>query len=134
MSQTTGEKIRAAAERILQGKPERSGGRITVTDLAKEAGLSRATVNKIEYRHLIEHFRTQSVSNPEADTSVEVWRSRYSRLEAATNAHMRECSSATKKLEAQLQTLANTVQLQAVLIEHLRSGGTEPTPLRAPPN
>ncbi len=38
--------LRAAMARLLDGRPERTDGALTVSNLAREAGVSRATANR----------------------------------------------------------------------------------------
>ena len=38
--------LRAAMKRLLDGRPERTDGALTVANLAREAGVSRATANR----------------------------------------------------------------------------------------
>jgi hypothetical protein len=46
VSTTTELALRGAMSRLLEGKPEKTDGRLTVVNLATEAGVSRATANR----------------------------------------------------------------------------------------
>lgn len=46
VSRTTEQALRAAMERLLAGCPAKTDGRLTVVNLAIEAGVSRATANR----------------------------------------------------------------------------------------
>lgn len=47
--------LRAAMSRLLDGKPEQTDGRLTIANLAAEAGVSRATANRAS--KVLEAFR-----------------------------------------------------------------------------
>ncbi|MCD9146011.1 hypothetical protein [Streptomyces albireticuli] len=46
MSPRTGQALRAAMERLFAGKPARTDGKLTKNNLWREAGVSRATMNR----------------------------------------------------------------------------------------
>jgi hypothetical protein len=46
VSRTTEEALRQALARLIDGCPTRTDGRLTVANLAREAGMSRATANR----------------------------------------------------------------------------------------
>ncbi|MFC9740528.1 hypothetical protein ACFVKC_21710 [Streptomyces noursei] len=48
VSPATEAKLRAAMDRLLEGRPERTDGALTKENLAREAGVSHATVHRAE--------------------------------------------------------------------------------------
>ncbi|WP_244489797.1 MULTISPECIES: hypothetical protein [unclassified Rhizobium] len=95
--------LRAVMARLLDGRPERTDGALTVSNLAREAGVSRVTANRAA--DLLAEFR------------------------AAEAPHRRSCQSALKErvraLEAELQAVrgAETADLRGLvrtLAQHIQ--------------
>lgn len=62
------QQIREAIERLLSGAPEHTDGRLTVTNLAREAQIKRRTTLNDTYGDLVEDFlgrREQSARDPD---------------------------------------------------------------------
>jgi hypothetical protein len=75
VSASTEKRLRAALERLLTGNPGQTDGRLTVTNLARDAGVSRATANRAssvlaELRKEAAMRRAQSRAMPR-ETSAE---------------------------------------------------------------
>src|SRR5947207_1847880 len=58
VSRATECKLRVAMDHLLNGTFQRTDGRLTVSNLAKEAGVSRATANRAEVMLAEFHNRT----------------------------------------------------------------------------
>lgn len=74
VSTLTGQRLRAALDRLVTGQSRCTDGRLTVVNLAREAGVSRATANRAsviladlrDHAAQIASKREQSVASPTA--------------------------------------------------------------------
>ena len=101
------EALRAALARIRSGVPFRTDGRLTVTALAQEAGVSRATAYR--HRNLIAEVRDETGASPQAPASA-------STLDDDTQARLERLSKEVALLRAEKTALANA--LYALTVEH----------------
>ncbi len=70
------EALSAAMDRLLEGKPVKSDGRLTIANLAREAGVSRATANRAtniltKFRQAVEQKRVMEQTTNSAPLSSE---------------------------------------------------------------
>ncbi len=72
VSAATDKKIRAAVERLLNGEPTRCDGKLTYTNLAKEAGVGYSTLWKADTSMLAEFKRAAAGSDDPAPPAVTV--------------------------------------------------------------
>jgi hypothetical protein len=112
----TRDRIQAAAVRLLQGKPTRSKSyALTITNLAQEAGLGRATLNRVpdlrdEFKAAVEALRrVEEQAHPTVTAQ---------RLREEIAALREQHSDETMLLRRQVTTLANQVQALKLLLEH----------------
>lgn len=84
VSHSTEEALRAAMNRLLTGSAVRSDGRLTVTNLAIEAGVSRATANRASA--VLAAFRRAAVERRGRGQPEEV--TRLGEVEERLNAHV----------------------------------------------
>ena len=120
VSQAIEEPLRAAMQRLLEGASEPTEGRLTVANLAREAGVSRATANRAsavlaEFRAAEARFRSGSVAGLKA---------RICELEAelrlARGRELAELRATTRTLAQQMQVLTLHCDEQARLISVLK--------------
>lgn len=130
--------LRAAMERLLDGRPERTDGALTVANLAREAGISRATANRAG--DLLAEFRgaeaRQRRSCPRA--LKERVRALEAELRAVRGAEVAELRALARTLAQHIQVLTLQVAERDAVIEGLqgelaRSVDARVVPLRRPP-
>ncbi|WP_189379748.1 hypothetical protein [Mesorhizobium sp. M4B.F.Ca.ET.013.02.1.1] len=106
--------LREAAERLLAGKPRVTNGKLTVANLAREAGVGRATANRAT--ELLAHFRSGISS---ARTSSAAGPERHQRAEdAITISTLRDTA---QRLAQQVQYLTVQNAEQQRMIDALRT-------------
>ena len=136
VSQKTEDALRAAMMRLLEGTSENSDGRLTVANLAREAGVSRATANRAtavlaEFRAAEARFRSGSVAGLK-----ERIRELEADLRAARSGEMAELRATIKTLAQQIQILAlegeEQRRLLAVLEEQIARADPKVLPFRPP--
>jgi hypothetical protein len=104
VSAATSEALRAAMQRLFEGKPQRTDGRLTKENLRREAQVSRATMNRATgvladwEAHLAQHG---SLTPGEARRDEEIVR-----LRAKLAAKTRECTELRKQLQAAATAIA----------------------------
>ncbi|SRR6266851_7212664 len=127
--------LRAAMVRLLDGRPERTDGALTISNLAREAGVSRATANRAA--DLLAEFRAAEVrhrrSSPQA--LKQRIRSLEAELRAVRGAGMAELRTLTRTLAQHIQVLTLQVaERDAVIValqdELARSHDARIIPLR----
>jgi len=130
--------LRAAMKRLLDGRPERTDGALTVANLAREAGVSRATANRAV--DLLAEFRAAEAryrrSSPQA-LKVRV-RSLEAELRAVRGAEMAELRALTRALAQHIQVRTLQVTERDAVIAGLqdelaRSNEAKVVPLRRSP-
>lgn len=130
--------LRAAMARLLDGRPERTDGALTVANLAREAGVSRATANRAV--DLLAEFRAAEArhrrSSPQA--LKDRVRSLEAELRAVRGAEMAELRALTRTLAQHIQVLTLQVAERDEVIaglqdELVRSNEAKVVPLRRSP-
>jgi DNA-binding MurR/RpiR family transcriptional regulator len=116
VSQKTEGALRAAMKRLLEGASEHTDGRLSIANLAREAGVSRATANRAaavlaEFRAAEARFRLGSVAGLKARI-----RELEAELRAARGGEMAELRATVKSLAQQIQILALQGEEQRRLI------------------
>jgi len=121
--------------RLLDGRPERTDGALTVSNLAHEAGVSRATANRAV--DLLAEFRAAEArhrrSSPQA--LKDRVRSLEAELRAVRGAEMAELRALTRTLAQHIQVLTLQVAERDEMIAGLqdelaRSNEAKVVPLR----
>lgn len=110
--------LRAAMQRLLAGRPIRGSRDLTVTNLAREAAVSRATANR--YPEVLEQFRLAIRSREEAPTPPDD-REALRRLEAQHKAERATWSARESDLEATVGKYAQQIQYLSVQLESLQA-------------
>lgn len=130
--------LRAAMKRLLDGRPERTDGALTVANLAREAGVSRATENRAG--DLLAELRAAEArlrrSSPRA--LKERIHALEAELRAVRGAEMAELRALTRTLAQHIQMLTLQLAERDAVIEGLRaelsrSVDARVVPLRRPP-
>jgi hypothetical protein len=99
VSHATEEALREAMARLLAGRPVKTDGRLTVVNLAIEAGVSRATANRAV--GLLAHFRRAVAALRARGPSAE--NARAGAEEESRNAHVLAQHIQARALHAKLQ-------------------------------
>ena len=130
--------LRAAMARLLDGRPERTDGALTVSNLAREAGVSRATANRAV--DVLAEFRTAEARRRQSSPLVLKGRIRAleAELRAVRGAEMAELRALARTLAQRIQVLTLQVAERDAVFEGLReelarSGNTRVIPLRRSP-
>lgn len=112
--------LRVAMARLLDGRPERTDGALTVSNLAREAGVSRATANRAV--DLLAEFRAAEArrrrSSPQA--LKDRVRSLEAELRAVRGAGMAELRALTRTLAQHIQLLTLQVAERDAVIAGLQ--------------
>lgn len=130
--------LRVAMERLLDGRPERTDGALTVSNLAREAGVSRATANRAI--DLLAEFRAAEVRHRRSSPQALKERVRFleAELRAVRGAEMTELRALTRTLAQHIQVLTLQVAERDEVIvglqnELARSNEAKVVPLRRSP-
>ena len=138
VSQATQDALRAAMKRLLEGTSHHTNGRLNVANLAREAGVSRATANRAsavlaEFRDAEARFRAGSIAGLKART-----RELESELRAARGGEMAELRATVRTLAQQIQVLTLHCDEQRRLIssqkEQIARTHPKVLPFRPPPD
>jgi len=112
--------LRAAMARLLDGRPERTDGALTVANLAREAGVSRATANRAA--DLLAEFRAAEACHRRS--SPQALKQRIRTLEAELRAvrgvEMAELRTLTRTLAQHIQMLTLQVADRDAVITRLQ--------------
>lgn len=130
--------LRAAMARLLDGRPERTDGALTVSNLAREAGVSRATANRAV--DVLAEFWAAEARQRRSSPLVlkERVRALEAELRAVRGAEMAELRALVRTLAQHIQVLTLQVAERDAVIEGLReelarSGNARVVPLRRSP-
>ena len=136
VSQKTEDALRVAMKRLLDGTSVHTDGRLNVANLAREAGVSRATANRAtavlaEFRVAEARFRSGSVAGLKARI-----RELEAELRAARGGELAELRATVRTLAQQIQILAlqgeEQRRLIAVLEDQIARGDPKVLPFRPP--
>lgn len=121
MSETTNSetKLRAAMARLLGGAAERTDGRLIKENLYREAGVSRATMNRASA--VLEEWSRQVNGTQPRDRELEELKHRLT----GQRRKVRELHDRVKELEAQLTIAATTIG--ELHVENQLSRSVDPT-------
>ena len=130
--------LRAGMARLLDGRPERTDGALTVSNLAREACVSRATANRAI--DLLAEFRAAEVRHRRSSPQALKERVRFleAELRAVRGAEMTELRALTRTLAQHIQVLTLQVAERDEVIvglqnELARSNEAKVVPLRRSP-
>jgi uncharacterized coiled-coil DUF342 family protein len=120
VSQTTERKLREAMEHLLNGTAPRTDGQLTVSNLAKEAGVSRATANRAEA--VLAEFHNRTVVLRETPEKLPGLRDQNRELEHRLAQMTSEKNQIIADLQATVTLLAQQIQALTLENERLRTG------------
>ena len=116
VSPRTEQKLRAAMDRLCNGTSARTNGQLTVSNLAKEAGVSRATANRAEA--VLAEFHNRTIALQETPERLPGLRDQNRELERRLAQVTAEKNQVIAGLQATVTLLAQ--QIQALTLENER--------------
>jgi len=119
VSQATERKLREAMDHLLSGTSQRTDGQLTVSNLAKEAGVSRATANRAEA--VLAEFHNQTIALQETPEKLPSLRDQNRELERRLAQVTVEKNQIIAGLQATVTLLAQQVQALTLENERLRT-------------
>jgi uncharacterized coiled-coil DUF342 family protein len=119
VSLTTEQKLRAAMDRLCNGTSQRTNGQFTVSNLAKEAGVSRATANRAEA--VLVEFHNRMIAFQETPEKLPGLRDQNRELERRLAQVTAEKNQIIAGLQATVTLLAQQIQALTLENERLRA-------------
>jgi uncharacterized coiled-coil DUF342 family protein len=116
VSRTTEDQLRIAMDRLCNGTSQRTNGQLTVSNLAKEAGVSRATANRAEA--VLADFHNRIIALQEMPEKLPGLRDQKRELERRIAQMTTEKNQVIAYLQATVTLLAQ--QIQALTLENER--------------
>src|SRR5437667_12407329 len=113
VSQATERKLRDAMDHLLSGTSQRTDGQLTVSSLAKEAGVGRATANRAEA--VLADFHNRTIALQEIPEKLPGLRDQNRELERRLAQVTTEKNQIIADLQATVTLLAQ--QIQALTLE-----------------
>lgn len=120
VSQMAERKLREAMEHLLNGTALQTDGQLTVSNLAKEAGVSRATANRAEA--VLAEFHNRIVVLRETPEKLPGLRDQNRELEHRLVQMTSEKNQIIADLQATVTLLAQQIQALTLENERLRTG------------
>ena len=124
VSQTTEHKLRIAMNHLLSGTSLRTDGQLTVSNLAREAGVSRATANRAE--GVLAEFHNRIIALREAPEKLPGLRDQNRELERRLAQITTEKNQIIAGLQATVTLLAQQIQALTLENERLRTSAVRP--------
>lgn len=122
-SPATEKALREAMARLIAGKPQTTDGKLTKENLYREAGISRATMNRAteimtEWDAYVETHGRRTRGETQRDAEI-------AKLTAKLKAKTAECTELNRRLDAAATVIAALHHDNEALHEHLdtRAGG-----------
>jgi predicted nucleic acid-binding Zn-ribbon protein len=100
--------LRVAMTRLLAGRPHRTDGRLTISNLAREANIGRATANRAA--KVLEEFRAAITKQQRRQHGPAALRARVRQLEAELMAQRKLLSEEVRGLRASTHGMAQHIQ------------------------
>ena len=122
VSLTTEQKLRAAMDRLCNRMSQRTNGQLTVSNLAKEAGVSRATANRAEA--VLAEFHNRITALRETPEKLPGLCDQNRELERRLTQVTAEKNQIIADLQATVTLLAQQIQALTLENERLRTGAT----------
>ncbi len=119
VSLTTERKLRVAMDRLCNGTSQRTNGQLTVSNLAKEAGVSRATANRAEA--MLADFHNRTIALEETPEKLPGLRDQNRALEHRLAQVTSEKNQIIAGLQATVTLLAQQIQALTLENERLRT-------------
>src|SRR5260370_36606010 len=108
VSLTTEQKLWAAMDRLCNGTSQHTNGQLTISNLAKEAGVSRATANRAEA--VLAEFHNRTIALAEAPEKLPGLRDQNSELTRRLGQMTCEKNHVIAGLQATVTYLAQPIQ------------------------
>lgn len=122
VSLTTERKLRAAMGRLCDGTSTHTDGQLTVSNLAKEAGVSRATANRAQA--VLAEFHNRTIALQETPEKLPGLRDQHRELERRFTQMTAEKNQVIAGLQATVTLLAQQIQALTLENERLRANMT----------
>ena len=119
VSPTTEHKLRVAMDHLCNGTSQRTNGQLTVSNLAKEAGVSRATANRAE--GVLAEFHHRTIALGETPEKLPGLRDQNRELEHRLAQVTTEKNQIIGELQATVTLLAQQIQALTLENERLRT-------------
>lgn len=119
VSLSTERKLRDAMDRLCNGTSQCTNGQLTVSNLAKEAGVSRATANRAEA--VLAEFHNRTIALQEIPEQLPGLRDQNRALEHRLAQTMTEKNQIIADLQATVTLLAQQIQALTLENERLRT-------------
>src|SRR3989442_13588970 len=119
VSLTTERKLRDAMDRLCNGTSQRTNGQLTVSNLAKEAGVSRATANRAEA--VLAEFHNRTIALEETPEKLPGLRDQNRELERRLAQMTTEKNQVIVDLQATVTLRAQKSQALTLENERLRT-------------
>lgn len=119
VSQRTEHKLREAMDQLCNGTSQRTNGQLTVSNLAKEAGVSRATANRAEA--VLAEFHNRMIVLQETPEKLPGLRDQNRELEHRLAQVKAEKNQIIAGLQTTVTLLAQQVQALTLENERLRT-------------
>src|SRR5436305_1225467 len=119
VSRTTEGKLRIAMDRLCNGTSQRTNGQLTISNLAKEAGVSRATANRAEA--VLAEFHNHTIALAETPEKLPGLRDQNRTLEYRLAQMTTEKNQIIADLQATVALLAQQIQALTLENERLRT-------------
>ena len=113
------EQVQAAFDRLAAGRPELSDGRLSVTNVCLEAGVSRASFYRCAQATKIRQALTDPADKPRPD--AEEFRAQARALQLAEMALRSEHAAEVRELRTMVGAYANQIQILALRAEQLKA-------------
>lgn len=111
--------VQAAFDRLAAGRPELSDGRLNVTNVCLEAGVSRASFYRCAQATKIRQALTDPADKPRPE--AEEFRAQVRALQLAETALRAEHATEVRELRATVSTYANQIQILALHAQQLEA-------------
>ena len=112
-------KLRAAIARLTSGQAQATDGKLTIVNVCAEAGVSRASFYRSPAAAEIKTALANAPAAPEPGTAEDL-RGQITGLKRAAKTSRSEHAAEIRRLNEQLKTYANQIQLLALHAEQLR--------------
>jgi hypothetical protein len=112
-------KLKTAIARLTSGQPQATDGKLTIVNVCAEAGVSRASFYRSPAAAEIKTALANASAAPEPGTAEDL-RGQITSLKRAAKTSRSEHAAEIRRLNGQLKTYANQIQLLALHAEQLR--------------
>jgi DNA-binding GntR family transcriptional regulator len=126
VSAKTEQALRDAMERLLSGRPQHTDGKLTKNNLCREAGVSRATMNRAT--EILTEWDARTTTSP-AGTLRHQHATELAELRSKLRKSREECLTLQDQVDAAATVIMTLLAENASLREHATSGSATVIPL-----